>query len=140
MPPATDSPSPAQVAWAAGFFDGEGSVYLKRSHERHLPAVVVGNTVRLPLEELQRWYGGTIYAMKVKDGRRPCWAWQVSGARGVRPFLLSVREHLRVKRQQADVMLDFCELIASPGGRPTSPENLAEREVLTRRIAELKAA
>ena len=56
--------STLDIAWAAGFLEGEGS-FLKRPH--HQLRISVGQVQRQPLERLQSLLGGTIYLKKTKS-------------------------------------------------------------------------
>src|SRR5690242_18448554 len=69
------------VAWAAGFLEGEGS--FSTPSTRKLPQVQAAQVDRWPLERLQGIFGGNIYACRFNgDGarRRPYFQWQVAGS------------------------------------------------------------
>lgn len=67
------------VAWAAGFLEGEGSFQSSRT----TPTVVCSQVQREPLERLLRMFGGNIIPLKHKEGTRgqPYFRWYISGVR-----------------------------------------------------------
>ena len=103
-------PRDADLAWAAGFIDGEGCVAVD---SRKSPRITVSNTDRRPLDRLQELLGGTICVHgrgNPEKGHRPSWVWAVHGGRSVRRVLAEVRPYLVVKGEQADLVL-----AAAPG-------------------------
>lgn len=58
-------PDATLIAWAAGFFEGEGSV---NGHGGTLH-VSMGQKERWPLEMVQRYFGGSIYRVKPSSSR-----------------------------------------------------------------------
>jgi hypothetical protein len=88
----TDHPSDfaarLELAWAAGFFDGEGSTYLTRtSHRADWTHVNLGvaQVERGPLERFQRAVGGRIVGpymngnYKGRERAKPIWKWTCAG-------------------------------------------------------------
>lgn len=91
-----------EIAWAAGFFDGEGCTYKnnKRPAGSFQPAIGVGQMDREVLERLQRALGGL--GRIVRHGNPGMWALRITNIRdcwlahkAMWPFLSSI------KRQQA---------------------------------------
>jgi hypothetical protein len=69
------------AAWAAGFFEGEGSFRLNNGRT---PSLQANQVDREPLERLQRILGGTLNGPygpygKNTGGRKPYYYWQVTG-------------------------------------------------------------
>jgi hypothetical protein len=77
--------NPLDVAWAAGFWEGEGSV----SHS----SFTACQKSRWPLERLVEMFGGSI-SYKPQDG---CHSWWLSGERG-RLFARAIRPYLSPRR------------------------------------------
>jgi len=74
-----------ELAWAAGFFDGEGSIGLRQQTGRPCPypTISIGQVDPRPLERFQRAIGGhgKIYGPRQRtapSGRpsKPFWEWQ----------------------------------------------------------------
>ncbi len=94
----TGVPTEAIIAWAAGFFDGEGNVSI--TPDGHLRASAA-QVVAEPLFELHEVFGGTVRERAAPSERhRDQWIWGVSGAAALR-FLQAIRPYLRVKGPQA---------------------------------------
>lgn len=147
-------------AWAAGFFDGEGSltVYLLHRHGRPASTVEIRLTVQVsqqcqePLDLLKAKYGG--YIGEYSNGRRKTyWKWSLVG-RGVTSFLLAIKPYSIVKAAQIITGLEVLGLQkfrGAVGGRLPSidgvvkakqfytPEEMAHFTVLRHRMMALNA-
>ena len=101
------------VAWAAGFFDGEGHVRISAptpGKPRYSLAVIIGQVDPRPLIHLRDLFGGAIMSNgpRRRPTHSPAWRWVLSGPAAGR-FLAMVRPHLRVKDREAAVGLAFAE-------------------------------
>lgn len=127
---------PLFLAWAAGFIDGEGCFSIcTRQRPGRSPSfesvLVVAQCYRPPLEELQRAFGGCIFALQIREDRWTAnFAWRL-GARGMAHFLPLIEPHLRVKQQQCALMRDFLALVLRPG-RPNGRAGIPAAEVVVR--------
>lgn len=134
-----------ELAWAAGFFDGEGCIYLRNDKRDSRWQLLLGlaQVDKAPLEDFQRIVGGVGYITKSHRGKgnqRSCWTWQAASknAGDVVELLLPF---LRVKQSQAVAALEF---------RATFPKKpyrryrriplkiLYERDRLARKVKALK--
>lgn len=106
----------SEIGWVAGFFDGEGSVVIKRpskSQPRYGMGVRISQTDIRPLLAIQRWFGGHIRQHRPARGRHDaCFIIDMAGKTAGK-FLVSVRPHLRVKDVQADIAIAFNQTILS---------------------------
>src|SRR3990167_855180 len=125
------------IAYAAGFFDGEGCVVIaKRIRKRqktpeYVVVVTISQKVREPLEKLQEMFGGGIYENKSAK----VWAWAIASNPAC-AFLKKIRRHLWVKRQQADLVIAFQRRFSK---RPrVTPKELAYRDAVRAQLARLK--
>jgi hypothetical protein len=82
------------LAWAAGFLEGEGNFASTSSHSQQVTAVQVN---REPAERMLALFGGTLY-LRPQRGRRDAWRWTVCGSRA-RGVMLTLYPLLSVKRQ-----------------------------------------
>lgn len=84
------------IAWAAGFYEGEGSVMF---HWR-LVRVEIQQTQQWVLEKMRDLFGGTIYLRKkpVKGGRQVTWQWQIGGAHAA-GVMMTLYSFLSPRRQ-----------------------------------------
>lgn len=97
LDPIPDRPAadPAVIAWAAGFFDGEGCVSASEviTNGRWLRfqfSVQVSQAKRAPLDELQTTWGGRIsQSTKHQPHHRDQWRWQIVGLDAAR-FLTDI--------------------------------------------------
>ena len=83
-------PSLLDIAWAAGIYEGEGSV------QRNTGAVGICQKDKEILLRLTKLFGGSISSC----GNRPLFQWHISGARA-RGFLLTIFSFLSLRRKQA---------------------------------------
>lgn len=117
------APDPLTVAWAAGFFDGEGNIHI---YERGNVGVGASQTTPEPLLALREAFGGDVRGRTPTDPRhKDQWFWGVRGPMAGE-FLRLVRPHLRVKGPLADVALMALAQAKGRGNRLT-PDDLADR-------------
>ena len=138
--------------YLAGFIDAEGCLMIARSKDRRYPRpqyrarVCVSNTNRAILEDVQRAYGGILVN---QAARKAGWktAYQlVWGDRMEEQVLPLVVPHLRLKREQAMVILRLIRHKKRTrqgrdknGFAPFSDEVMAFREALYKQMRELNA-
>jgi hypothetical protein len=82
-----------EVMWAAGFFEGEGSVGKGHLH--------VHQVNLWPLTRLMKTFGGTLVRKPRRPAnprQQPIYQWVISGPRG-RNFVAAIYPHLSPKRQ-----------------------------------------
>jgi hypothetical protein len=100
----------ADLAWAGGLFDGEGSVHLaapnckKRNHRFYMMRCAVGMCDPEGPEFFREWWGGTVTLSKPQNpAARMRFRWNISSAaaaiflRDIQPYLRLERNRLRVK-------------------------------------------
>ena len=108
---ASVSPTTADLAWAAGFLEGEGTfspvtVTLKNGERKRYARVAAYQTTDEPLNRLQRMFGGSIFrhtyaARGLAKGyqRKPAATWTVNGARA-RGVMFTLWTFLSGRRQE----------------------------------------
>ena len=114
-------PTNTELAWAAGFFDGEGCIHAHtdtrpgrgRRDTYYQLMVSVGQVHREPLEQLMAWFGGSIRKSREYVGNRwgnkyntIFWQWNLSGIKSVE-FLEAIAPFSRVKKSQVDIALQW---------------------------------
>lgn len=91
-----------ELAWAAGFFDGEGTTHF---HPNGLPQLSIGQVDREPLERFQRavlGLGRIVGPYKDTSKRKPITVYRVSNWRGAQAVIALLWKFLSTaKRQQA---------------------------------------
>jgi hypothetical protein len=112
------------LAWAAGFIDGEGYVHLQPVHKRRSdgytnrkPRIEVAQVDPSALLKLKRILGGSIITMTPRNGRKQSFRWDLTGVRVV-PALEALLPYLTVKRAQALLLLEYASLMRAKGESP----------------------
>lgn len=94
-------------AWAAGFFDGEGCIYLSQKDSGRSSIVVsVDQTVLPPLTRLKGIFGGQITQTKLTSTGNKVWRWSLCNKKIV-PFLEAIFPYATVKKSQIDIALGW---------------------------------
>lgn len=131
---------PINPAWLAGFIDGEGSVTLvwkwAENPERRatlVPAVGISNTRIDILREIQREYGGSLQVLCRKPQHKPNGYLALQYNRAYK-ILRAVRPYLKLKTQQADIVLAY-ETMAKfqSSGRMRAEVQTTNHDGITRR-------
>jgi len=97
----------ADLAWAAGIIDGEGSLHIARSRKYHLPQLRVEMCHRPTLAKLQEIFGGRLWHRKKPrtDKWRQTWNWHAQGS-FLFPILKAIRPFMVTKANEADIILN----------------------------------
>lgn len=91
----TKAPTAMDVAWAAGFFEGEGCVY---NSGRGIVVLVAQKDPEV-LFRLKAWFGGSIHKRNHSGAKKiTLHAWMVSGNRA-RNFMRVTWDYLSTRRQ-----------------------------------------
>lgn len=101
--------------YAAGFFDGEGTVYAATRNNKPSPTIMVciSNVVREPLDLLRQKWGGSIFCNVPKKNRQALYQWTIA-AKMAHPFLRAILPHLIIKRDVVQAAIEYCELMKTP--------------------------
>jgi hypothetical protein len=105
------------LAYFAGFFDGEGCVAAYRKKY----VVSLTNTDVRPLKQVQALWGGAISTQVDRPGAvRDIWRWQIYGQKS-RPFLEAIRPYVRLKGEQIDAYLAILTVLPNGRGQRYAP-------------------
>jgi hypothetical protein len=149
-----DNPQEAlRLAYYAGLFDGEGSFCIcrqpsktaKDGHENiyHHPLVRIGMTDGWILKEIHEFFGvGNFYCEGVRKDRptyKTMYRWNTGTREGCYEVILKLLPYLRVKKTQAELVLQFCKVWQNALVRKyvQDPEILRQREELFRKVKQL---
>lgn len=97
---------PEQLAYIAGFIDGEGCISLAKRGKYITPSLQISNTDYDILEWIGGFYGLKVYD-KIADRRptrKPSYRLAVFGDKAIQ-ILKDILPYLRVKKEQAEVVL-----------------------------------
>lgn len=97
----TIEPKEVDIAWAAGFIEGEGHIRLNVSGRSKTQMVNARQVNREPLERLLCLFGGTIYSHD-KKRLHPTSSWQVTGPLARRCLELIALQLSTNRRSQAE--------------------------------------
>jgi len=116
-----------ELAYLAGFFDGEGCVSIRRSGVSYSLMLEVTQLNPSPLFRYQQRFGGRVYLKRDKRGYRPLHAWNVVASRASRA-LVEMLPYLDGKVDEARAGIEMQEHMLHP--LPDRAEELAIRERL----------
>ena len=124
------------IAWAAGFVDGEGCVsqraqFRSQNRRTYSLSIYVGQVDPRPLYRLSEYFGGNVALRTSWKGGRPIYMWRVTGAKA-EWALRVLLPYLMVKAEQARLAIELQERIRAyvRVGRSVDPEETAARMVL----------
>src|SRR5437762_13903397 len=99
QPKATQSPTVADIAWAAGFYEGEGTCQPVHSRGGFCQSVKIQQNDPEQLRKLQRLFGGSLTENLSRGfAPKPIYIWLASGTRA-RGFLYTVFTFLGSRRR-----------------------------------------
>lgn len=134
-------------AYAAGLFDGEGSIIIsargsriksnsQRSIYYHL-SISIANTHHGIMEYLRLYYDGLINNGRVTNGK-PIWFWTLH-SRNAASFLDNILPYLIIKKEEAKIAIEFQDHMDEPIKYPLSLDVIAYRETFRTRIKEARS-
>ena len=137
--------NPTDLAYAAGLFDGEGSIMimpgLNTDRHRTHPRLYVALTQvdEICLVWLKEKFGGKIrIRAKATERHRAPLEWYLCGVNATE-FLRLIRPYLQLKAARADVAFEFRKTVQKKGGVrvPVAPETVALREEIRQKMRAL---
>jgi hypothetical protein len=128
----------ATAAYLAGLFDGEGSASIQYTKGHWQMAITITSSAENAF--LHRLYneceqpGSLSTRSRTRGARRPQTIWSMT-SRALEWFIRSVYQHLRLKKDTADVLLAFrISMCRSDARKPVLAEEHAHRIVLMQRL------
>ena len=95
------------LIWAAGFFDGEGTVWSRPGKSHLIVGLTVGQSETKPLEHFVALFGGRVYGpfstINPSNGEpaKPTYRWQLGGYEKVQAAMAAMWPFWKVKHAQA---------------------------------------
>ena len=103
----------------AGIIDGEGHIGIYKRHSpnpnfptKYYPVIRVEMSDRIPAELISNEFGGKIYSYKPKDNHKTTFIHETVHQDRLTKLVNSIYPHLRVKKKQAEIVLDALRLKA----------------------------
>lgn len=131
-----------ELAYLAGFWDGEGSfgIYWHKGTSRHYGVVQMSNTDHKIVQTFEERFGGTVHLYGHKGKQNRHWHWSLNASTNkIRKFLQAMTPYLRQKKEEAEVLMEFCDTIGvKHKGHAVPPEVIKCRSKLAARIKDLK--
>jgi len=150
-----DNPQQA-VLWSyiAGIIDGEGCFMMRRispkakclkggnyKNPKYMPMFSIGMVDRRIPDLLCETTGYSNVREERVRNRRSIWRWALSGSNNLPDFINNVMPYLIVKKQHAEIILEFFDKMETPHNRKLglSENELLRREELYQKIKKLNA-
>lgn len=92
-------PTPMDISYAAGLFDGEGTVAIPSR-------LAVKMTTKGPIEHMYNTFEGHFYEWAPTKTGRPVYEWRVNGP-DVIPVAEALREYATTKRRELDIVIAY---------------------------------
>jgi len=96
-------PSKTDLAYLAGFFDGEGCITIDKLYNMRCE---VGNTNEWIIKFFQFYFSGSGYRARRKIETTVFWVWYVRGKDATK-FLKMILPYLKLKRTEAELAIKF---------------------------------
>ena len=97
------------IAWIAGFFDGEGCVYIFPNGKGIQVSITQKNKASLELIKAFYGFGRIAY----KDKNNQCHIWQVCSKIDILRFLRSIRQYVIVKKIDVEIGIIYAQTLDS---------------------------
>jgi hypothetical protein len=135
-----------RAAWMAAMIDGEGCIRLKKLSSCNIARspsycvhLIITGTDRKLLDFLVSEFGGSIGKRSVKNSsHRQSWGWFLYGKRAIE-ILESVLPYLIIKKQQAEMMIEYQKQSIHKNGKKLSASELCYRDYLFFKMKELNS-
>jgi hypothetical protein len=148
VPPSAEliaRPSDVDLAWSAGFLDGEGcftlSINTGKQDWNRRPIMNACQIRILPIAKLESLFGGVVRnprSDRTSTGDHFQWQLSTKSMVVVIPWLLP---YLTVKKEEAELVLAYAKTVkrSRPGTRCLSEDEIAYRQTLVDRLREMRS-
>ena len=110
-------PNEVEASYIAGLIDGEGSFHIARQINKKTKNVRYQSTIVVVmnaavLKDLWKVYGGCLFQYPSRGTPQPvnyCYYWSLMDSRILKPLLQEILPFLKVKRKQAELLLEALE-------------------------------
>lgn len=136
-------------SYIAGLMDGEGYIgilpvnskeTITQSFEPVVKIGMTGEASRSYLKELSEEYGASFqFRDRSKEGFRDCYTFVLKSKKKVLRFLEDIEQHLIVKKDQAQLVIEFCKLpMTHTRHKSFNPEYVERKAEIYRQVKQLK--
>lgn len=124
-----NEPDGPSVAYLAGFFDGEGSIYATKDESSHIPHFliqVITTRQEEPMYFKKRWGGSISHTEGQEENHSDSWQWQLSNEKA-RIAIEQMVPYLRGKKPEAELFLEAISYkLQERKGENTYPQSARE--------------
>jgi len=136
-------PTVSDLAYIAGFFDGEGYVAISK-HDKTKKwnqlgftlIVVIGQVNPFPLIFIRQFFGGHLRRENAKGNKRAIWMWTIS-SKTAYDFLQEIYPYLKVKKDECNLAFQFQNTIGNSFAKLTD-ETIELRTKMYEEMKKLK--
>jgi hypothetical protein len=132
----TPTSSKLDLTYLAGFFDGEGHVsiisFIGHGHRQYAARIHVTNTDLPSLEHYKSIYGGSIRPHG--KPKKQSYRWELTINEDRMKFLLSMLPYLTVKKEEANIVLQFLRLGSEQSPRKRSDLHTQLEKIKAERV------
>ena len=125
--------------YLAGFIDGEGSISCyKRKDIRTKKGftinsiISIGNTNKEIMQEISELIKGHLFVKSNGINSKKIYNVQIQDIATIKEFLETIKDKLILKKQQAELMIVYCELRQTNSGKPYSKREIEIAETITK--------
>jgi len=128
---------PTDLAYAAGFLDGEGCFTLVKKSGHVDPAtrgplISASQIGRERFDELAALLGGNVREMRKSARGLTIYQWNISSAEGVKAAIPPLLPYLRSKKREAEIVLAYAMMIKRRGRRIGGVSSYSKGEEIRR--------
>ena len=118
------------MKYEAGFFDGEGTISFQKQKNSFSSFVSIDNTNREAIEQMANLMGTKVeyIAKPNKSSTKGIYVARIGKREDIINFLNKILPHLKIKRKQGELMLEWCKSRLSYGKKRGGPR-YTEREI-----------
>jgi len=103
------------IQYIAGFFDGEGGVYVTQKTDKRFGKGILVRNIRCQvtngdikvLKMIQQKYGGVIREKQREEGWKPVFYLEIASQKDILKFLQDIEPYLIVKKEQVKLAIQY---------------------------------
>ncbi|MEK6884884.1 MAG: LAGLIDADG family homing endonuclease [Nanoarchaeota archaeon] len=125
--------------YLAGFVDGEGSISCyKRKDIRTKKGFTINtifsitNTNKEIMQEIKQIIKGKLFFKNNGKNAKVCYSFQIQDIKTIKEFLGIIKDKLILKKQQAELMIEYCKSRQNNKGKEYSQREIEIAETITK--------
>jgi len=128
-------PHRMELAWAAGLFEGEGSIGIVKNNRRNTTRsfACIGNTDHQIIDFFHQRWGGSMHVKKAGNNQKPAYYWALTGTRAGW-FVTDLLPYFKSRRNLDRTYL----IISTEKARLYAPKSKATKSLITKALTHFK--